>query len=81
MALLRRKVLQVSNFTVAFGCIPHDLNNFILNISKKFKIPKVSVKEAVYLVKIIRSTHLFYSLYDTLCKKKFGIACVLIIFT
>lgn len=80
MALLRMKALELPNFNVAFGCTPHNLNNFTLDIFKKCDILKTSIHETIYLVKTIYNTHLLFSLYDILYKKKLGIAYVLIIF-
>lgn len=61
MALLYKKVFQLPYFTVAIGCTPHGTHNFTLDIFKNFNILKASVKEAVYLVKII-CIHLHCSL-------------------
>lgn len=74
-------MLHLPNFTIAFECTPHDLNNFTLFIFKNFDIPKACIKEFVYLVKIIRTTHHLSFLYVTLCKEKIEIAYVPIILT
>lgn len=81
LACLRKKVLQLPEFTVTFASISHGSNNFILHTFKNFDIPKASIENAVYMVQIICSTHLLSSPDDTMCKEKLRIAYVLVIFS
>ena len=81
MVSLRRKIICLPDFTAVFGCSPHAINNFTLDILNKFPGPKETLKMCVFVVTKIRSTHLLSTLFDTLCKEKFGIILALLFFT
>ncbi len=81
MIKLRRLCIQDTEFLFAFGCSPHALHNLCMDLVKEFPVVKLIVKQIVFLVKSIRKTHLIQQLFDKICKEKYGITLVLILFT
>ncbi len=81
MIKLRRMCIQDTEFLFAFGCSPHALHNLCMDLVKEFPVVKLIVKQIVFLVKSVRKTHLIQQLFDKICKEKYGITLVLILFT
>jgi len=81
MIKLRRMCIQDTEFLFAFGCSSHALHNLCMDLVKEFPVIKLIVKQIVFLVKSVRKTPLIQQLFDKICKEKYGITLVLILFT
>jgi hypothetical protein len=81
MIKLRRLCIQDIEFLFAFGCSSHALHNLCMDLVKEFPVVKLIVKQIIFLVKSVRKTHLIQQLFDKICKEKYGITLVLILFT
>jgi hypothetical protein len=81
MVALRRCCMDIKEFLLAFGCAPHALHNFYMDVIKKFEGYKLIVKDLVRMVKGIRSVHTISALFDKLCCENSGKTLVLILFT
>jgi hypothetical protein len=81
MIKLRRLCIQDIEFMFAFDCSSHALHNLCMDLVKEFPVVKLIVKQIVFLVKSVRKTHLIQQLFDKICKEKYGITLVLILFT
>jgi hypothetical protein len=81
MIKLHRMCIQDTEFLFAFGCSSHALHNLCMDLVKEFSVVKLIVKQIVFLVKSVCKTHLIQQLFDKICKEKYGITLVLILFT
>jgi hypothetical protein len=81
MIKLRRLCIQDTEFLFAFGCSSHALHNLCMDLVKEFPVVKLIVKQIVFLVKSVHKTHLIQQLFDKICKEKYGITLMLILFT
>ncbi|CAK9873563.1 unnamed protein product [Sphagnum jensenii] len=81
MIKLHHLCIQDTEFQFVFGCSPHALHNLCMDLVKEFPVVKLIVKQIVFLVKSVCKTHLIQQLFDKICKEKYGITLVLILFT
>jgi hypothetical protein len=81
MIKLRRVCIQDTEFLFAFSYSPHALHNLCMDLVKEFPVVKLIVKQIIFLVKSVSMTHLIQQLFNKICKEKYGITLVLIMFT
>ncbi|CAK9858898.1 unnamed protein product [Sphagnum jensenii] len=81
MIKLCRLCIQDTELLFVFGCSSHALHNLCMDLVKEFPVVKLIIKQIVFLVKSVRKTHLIQQLFDKICKEKYGITFVLILFT
>jgi hypothetical protein len=81
MIKLRCLCIQDTEFLFTFGCLSHAVHNMCMDLVKEFSIIKLIVKQIIFLVKSVIKTHLIQQLFDKICKEKYGITLVLILFT
>jgi hypothetical protein len=63
MVALHRRCMESKEFLFAFGCTPHALQNFCMDLIKKFEEPRLIVKNLILMVKGIRSVHMIFALF------------------
>ena len=81
MSKLRRDCLESNEFMFAYGCAPHAIHNLCMDLVKHFAGVKQALKEVVFMVKALKSSHLLLQLFDKLCIEKYKTTYVLILFT
>lgn len=81
MMKLRRDCLTSNEFVFAYGCAPHAINNLCMDLIKLFPGVKVVLKQILFMVKTLKSSHLLQQLFDKLCVEKYKKTYVLILFT
>jgi len=80
MRCLRKLAAEFNEFEFTFGCASHALHNLGMNWAKESG-PKMAIKNAVFILHGVRSTHLIIALFDKLCMQKYGLIYSLISFT
>jgi hypothetical protein len=81
MSKLRRDCLESNEFMFAYGCAPHAIHNLCMDLVKHFAGVKLALKEVLFMVKTLKSSHLLLQLFDKLCLEKYKKTYVLILFT
>lgn len=81
MSKLRRDCLASNEFMFAYGCAPHAIHNLCMDLVKHFAGIKLALKEVLFMVKTLKSSHLLLQLFDKLCIEKYKTTYVLILFT
>ena len=57
-------------FVFVYGCAPHAIHNLCMDLIKKFTGAKRVLKQIVYMVKTLKSSHLLMQRFDKLCLEK-----------
>ena len=70
MPKLRKDCLASNEFVFAYGCAPHAIHNLCMDLYS-FPGVKLVLKQILYMVKTLRSSHLLLQLFDKLCDKKY----------
>ena len=73
--------LDSNEFMFAYGCAPHAIHNLCMDLIKHFPGVTLVLKQIVYMVKTLRSSHLLLQLFDKLCMEKYKKRYNLILFT
>ncbi|RHY22795.1 hypothetical protein DYB32_009393 [Aphanomyces invadans] len=81
MVKLRKDCLNTKEFVFAYGCAPYSIHNLCMDLIKTFPGVKIVLKQIVYMVKTLKSSHLLLQLFDKLCLEKFKKTYVLILYT
>ncbi len=81
MVKLHKECLKTKEFTFAYGCAPHAIHNLCMDLIKNFPGVKHVLKQIVFMVKTLKSSHLLLQLFNKLCLEKFKKTYVLILFT
>jgi hypothetical protein len=81
MVKLRKDCLATKEFTFAYGCAPHAIHNLCMDLVKCFPGVKLVLKQIVFMVKTLKSSHLLLALFDKHCLEKYKKTYVLILFT
>ncbi|CAK9190867.1 unnamed protein product [Sphagnum troendelagicum] len=81
MVKLRKDYLLNNEFTFAYGCAPHSIHNFCMDLLKNFSGIKTVLKQIIYMVQTLKSSHLLIQLFDKLYIEKYQNTYVLILFT
>jgi hypothetical protein len=81
MLKLRKDCIASNEFVFAYGCAPHAIHNLCMDLIKHFPGVKLVLKQVLYMVKTLRSSHLLLQLFDKLCQEKYKKTYVLILFT
>ena len=81
MQKLRKDCLDSSEFVFAYGCAPHAIHNLCMDLIKHFPGVTLVLKQILYMVKTLRSSHLLLQLFDKLCMEKYKKRYNLILFT
>ena len=72
MVKLRRDCLKTKEFTFAYVCAPHAIHNLCMNLIKNLDGVKHVLKQILFMVKSIKSSHLLQQLFDKLCVVKYN---------
>ncbi len=78
MVKLRKECLKTKEFAFAYGYAPHAI---CMDLIKNLLGVKHVLKQIVFMVKTLKSSHFFLQLFDKLCLEKFKKTYVLILFT
>jgi hypothetical protein len=81
MVKLRKECLKTKEFTFAYSYAPHVIHNLCMDLIKKFPRVKHVLKQIVFMVKTLKSSHLLLQLFNKLCLEKFKKTYVFILFT
>jgi hypothetical protein len=81
MVKLRKDCIATKEFTFAYGCAPHAIHNLCMDLVKFFPGVKAVLKQILFMVKTLKSSHLLLALFDKLCLEKYKKTYVLILFT
>jgi hypothetical protein len=81
MVKLHKECLKTKEFVFAYSCAPHAIHNLCMDLIKNFLGVKHILKQIVFMVKTLKSSHLLLQLFDKLCLEKFKKTYVLILFT
>ena len=81
MQKLRKDCLTSKEFVFAYGCAPHAIHNLCMDLIKHFPGVKLVLKQVLYMVKTLKSSHLLLQLFDKLCMEKYKKTYTLILFT
>jgi hypothetical protein len=81
MVKLRKDCLATNEFTFAYGCAPHAIHNLCMDLIKHFPGVKLALKQILFMVKTMKSSHLLLQLFDKLCIEKYKKVYTLILFT
>jgi hypothetical protein len=81
MVKLHKECLKTKEFAFAYSCAPHAIHNLCMDLIKNFLGVKHILKQIVFMVKTLKSSHLLLQLFDKLCLDKFKKTYVLILFT
>jgi hypothetical protein len=66
MLKLRKDCLASNEFVFAYGSPPHAIHNLCMDLIKDFPGVKLVLKQILYMVKTLRSSHLLLQLFDKL---------------
>jgi hypothetical protein len=81
MVKLRKDCLTTKEFVFAYGCAPHAIHNLCMDLIKHFPAVKLVLKQLLFMVKSLKSSHLLLQLFDKLCMEKYKKTYVLMLFT
>jgi hypothetical protein len=81
MVKLHKECLKTKELVFAYGCAPHAIHNLCMDLIKNFPRVKHVLKQIIFMVKTLKSSHLLLQLFDKLCLEKFKKTYVLILFT
>ena len=81
MLKLRKDCLASNEFVFAYGCAPHAIHNLCMDLIKRFSGVKLVLKQILYMVKTLTSSHLLLQLFDKFCDEKYKKTYTLILFT
>jgi len=81
MLKLRKDCLESNEFVFAYGCAPHAIHNLCMDLIKHFPGVTLVLKQILYMVKTLKSSHLLLQLFDKLCLEKYKKVYTLILFT
>ncbi len=59
MVKLRKECLKTKEFAFAYSCAPHAIHNLCMDLIKNFPAMKHILKQIVFMVKTLKSSHLF----------------------
>ncbi len=81
MVKLRKECLKTKEFAFTYGCAPHAIHNLCIDLIKNFPGVKHVLKQIIFMVKTLKSSHLLLQLFDKLCLENFKKTYVFILFT
>ncbi|KAI2489042.1 hypothetical protein MHU86_25551 [Fragilaria crotonensis] len=81
MLKLRKDCLESKEFVFAYGCAPHSIHNLCMDLIKHFHGVTHVLKQILFMVKSLKSSHLLLQLFDKLCMEKYKKTYILILFT
>jgi hypothetical protein len=64
---LRKDCLKTQEFVLAYGCVPHAIHNLCIDLIKHFPGVRRVLKQILFMVKTLKSSHLLLQLIDKLC--------------
>jgi hypothetical protein len=81
MQKLRKDCLTSKEFMFAYACAPHAIHKLCMDLIKHFPGVTIVLKQNLFMVKTLKSSHLLLQLFDKLCLEKYKKAYILILFT
>jgi hypothetical protein len=81
MVKLCKECLKTKEFAFAYDYAPHVIHNLCMDLIKNFPGVKHILKQIIFMVKTLKSSHLLLQLFDKLCLEKFKKTYMLILFT
>lgn len=70
-----------NEFTFAYSCAPHSIYNICMDSLKNFSVIKIVLKQIIYMINTLKSSHLLIQLFDKLYIEKYKNTYDVIFFT
>ena len=81
MQKMQMDCLALKEFMLVYGCAPHAIHNSCMDLIKHFPGLTVVLKQVLFMVKTLKSSHLLVQLLNKLCLEKYKKTYTLILFT